>query len=279
MKNIPFAFFGTPEVASETLEILFQAGYIPKVIVTSPDRRSGRGMHMTETPVSIWAREHDITCLKPEKITPEFIEEFKKYDVDLSIVISYGKIMPEDAINLPRLGTINIHYSLLPKYRGASPVEEALLHGDEVTGVSIQQMAFALDSGPLIESLEVPIEKNETKTELLKRLTKIGAELLRDNLPDIFEKKVTISVQDESKATFCKKLKKEDGLLDLDSDAITNFNKYRAFQDWPGTYFFKDSKRIKIKKAKYENDLFTIERVIPEGKKEISYIEFTRSTN
>ena len=279
MKNIPFAFFGTPEVASETLEILFQAGYIPKVIVTSPDRRSGRGMHMTETPVSIWAREHDITCLKLEKITPEFIEEFKKYDVDLSIVISYGKIMPEDAINLTRLGTINIHYSLLPKYRGASPVEEALLHGDEVTGVSIQQMAFALDSGPLIESLEVPIEKNETKTELLKRLTKIGAELLRDNLPDIFEKKVTISVQDESKATFCKKLKKEDGLLDLDSDAITNFNKYRAFQDWPGTYFFKDSKRIKIKKAKYENDLFTIERVIPEGKKEISYIEFTRSTN
>ncbi|MEK7106163.1 MAG: methionyl-tRNA formyltransferase, partial [Patescibacteria group bacterium] len=256
MDKSNFAFFGTPEVASETLEILFGAGYIPKVIVTSPDRRSGRGMHMTETPVALWAKNHNTECLKPEKITPEFIEEFKKYDVDLSIVIAYGKIMPEDAINLPKLGTINIHYSLLPKYRGASPVEEALLNGDEITGVSIQQMAYQLDSGPLIASLEVPIEKNETKTELLKRLTEIGAKLLRDKLPGILEGKINLSAQDESKATFCKKLKKEDGLLDLDSDAITNFNKYRAFQDWPGTYFFKNSKRIKIKKAKYEEDLF-----------------------
>jgi methionyl-tRNA formyltransferase len=271
MKNYTFAFFGTPEVASDTLEILFQAGFVPKVIVTSSDRRSGRGMHMTETPVSAWAKEHDIECLKPEKIDLEFIEKFKKFEVDLSIVIAYGKILPEALIQATELGTINIHYSLLPKYRGASPVEEALLHGDEITGVSIQQMAFKLDSGPIIAKKEVTVNKDEVKTELLKRLTKIGGELLVDRLPEIFEGDIKVSEQKESEATYCKKLNKEDGLLDLDAPAIMNFNKYRAFKDWPGTYFFKDNKRIKITKAKYENNSFIIERVIPEGKREMDF--------
>lgn len=117
MSNSNFAFFGTPEVASETLEILFGAGYIPKVIITSPDRRAGRGMHITESPVSLWAKEHNIKCLKPEKLDDSFLEEFKKYDIGLSIVIAYGKILKENLIKMPTLGTINIHYSLLPKYR------------------------------------------------------------------------------------------------------------------------------------------------------------------
>ncbi len=277
-KNINnFAFFGTPEVASETLEILFASGYIPKVIITTPDRQSGRGMHMTETPISIWAHEHNIECLKPEKITAEFIEEFKKYNLDLSIVIAYGKILPEAIIKAPRLGTLNIHYSLLPKYRGASPVEEALLRGDDVTGVSIQQMAFKLDSGPILVDKEVSIDKDETKVELLKRLTQIGGELLRDKLPEIIEKKITPRTQDESKVSSCTKINKEDGEIDPDSDSKTNYNKYRAFFGWPGTYFFKKNKRIKIIKAKYENNSFIIERVIPEGKKEIDYSLFLKS--
>lgn len=282
MKNT-FAFFGTPEVASETLEMLFEASYVPRVIITSPDRRSGRGMHTTETPVSIWAKEHNVELLKPEKIDQEFIEEFQKYNFDLSIVIAYGKILPESMIKIPKLGTINIHYSLLPKYRGASPVEEALLHGDTITGVSIQQMAFKLDSGPIIAEQVVPIEANEIKTDLLKKLTKIGGELLINKLPNIFEGKIKLTNQNESEATFCKKLKKDDGLLDLNADGQTNFNKYRAFQDWPGTYFFlnKNNKdiRVKIKKAKHENNSFIIERVVPEGKKEIDYIELVRNTN
>lgn len=281
MENLNFAFFGTPEVASTTLEILHAAQYTPQVIITSPDRKSGRGMHISETPVSAWAHAHNIPCIKPEKINQEFIDELKKYQVDLSIVIAYGKIIPEALIHMPSLGTINIHYSLLPKYRGASPVEEALLHGDTVTGVSIQQMAFALDSGPIIVEKAVEIGITESKTELLKRLTTIGGELLRDTLPSIIEKKITPKTQDESMATFCKKLKKEDGQLDLHSDPRTNFNKYRAFAKWPGTYFFiqKHTKdmRIKIQKARYENDSFIIERVIPEGKKEMDYQDFLRS--
>lgn len=149
------------------------------------------------------------------------------------------------------------------------------------TGISIQQMEYKLDSGPIIADQIIDIENNEIKTDLLRRLTEIGAELLRNKLADIFSKNISPIAQDESRATFCKKLKKEDGLLDLRDAAKINFNKYRAFQDWPGTYFFvdKDSKsiRIKIKKAKYENDSFIIERVIPEGKKEVNYNDFFKS--
>lgn len=276
--NNNFAFFGTPEVASETLEILFGAGYIPKIIVTSPNRRAGRGMHMTESPVSIWAKEHNIECLKPEKLDSTFIEEFKKYNIDLSIVIAYGKILKEELIKIPKLGTINIHYSLLPKYRGASPVEEALLRGDEVTGVSIQQMEFKLDSGPIIADQEVSIEKDEVKTDLLKKLTKIGGELLRDKLEDIFNKNINLKIQDESNASYCSKINKEDGQIGLNSNPLLDYNKYRAFYGWPGVYFFHNGKRIKVTKAKYENDSFVIERVIPEGKKEIEYQEFLSNT-
>lgn len=272
-----FAFFGTPEVASETLEVLFEHGYTPTVVVTSPDRRSGRGMHMTETPVSLWAKEKNITCLKPEKIDDDFIHEFKTFGMDLSIVIAYGKIIPEVLINLPKSGTINIHYSLLPKYRGASPVEEALLHGDSKTGVSIQKMQFKLDTGPIIKDKEVDIFPYEVKTELLQRLTKTGAELLVETLPKILKGDVNLKTQDETSATYCKKMKKEDGLLDLDENKQANYNKYRAFYGWPGTYFFKNNKRVKITKAKYENDSFIIERVVPEGKKEISYSDFLNS--
>ncbi len=272
-----FAFFGTPEVARQTLEILFQAGYVPKVIITSPDRRAGRGMHMTETIVSAWATTHSIECLKPEKINQEFINEFKKYNVDLSIVIAYGKILPEALIQAPTLGSINIHYSLLPKYRGASPVEEALLYGDPVTGVTIQQMAFALDSGPIFINKEVPINDTETKSELLAKLTQIGGELLRETLPALYEKKIIPRGQDDSQATHCTKIKKEDGAIDLAGDQKQNYNKYRAFEHWPGTYFFviKNNKKIRvtIKKARYEHDSFIIERVIPEGKKEIDFEE------
>jgi methionyl-tRNA formyltransferase len=277
MKENKFAFFGTPEVARETLEMLFKSEYKPSVIITSPDRRSGRGMQMAESPVSIWAKEHNIKILKPEKIDDDFIKEFESFGVDLSIVIAYGKIIPEALIDLPRLGTINIHYSLLPRYRGASPVEETLLNDDKKTGVSIQQMKFRLDSGPIIKDKEVDIEENEVKTDLLKRLTMIGGELLVKTLPEIFEGKINLEMQDESKATYCKKIRKEDGLLNLDSNAKANYNKYRAFYGWPGTYFFKNNKRIKITKAKYENDSFIIERVIPEGKKEISYSDFLKS--
>lgn len=278
INNFKFAFFGTPDVASKTLDILFNEDYIPSIIITSPDAPSGRGMRIKESPVSIWAKEHNIKCLKPEKIDPIFINQFKELGIDLSMVVAYGKILKEELIQSPKFGTINIHYSLLPKYRGASPLESSLLNGDEKTGVSIQQMVFKLDSGPIMEKEETIIDINETKEDLKNRLIKIGANLVCKIIPKIINNDIKRIDQDESIATNCSKIDKKDGELDLNNNPIENWNKYRAFYGWPGTYFFKEKNknkiRIKITSAKYENNSFIIERVIPEGKKEISYKDF-----
>jgi methionyl-tRNA formyltransferase len=298
-KDIKFVFFGTPIVASRTLDILAQNGYVPSLIITSPDKPAGRGLHLTPSPVSIWAEKNNIPCLKPEKITPEFIEQLSSgmprgssvseslcgmprgsTPVDLYVVVAYGKILPQSLIDLPKLGTINIHYSLLPKYRGASPLEACLLNGDEITGASIQQMAFKLDSGPILADKEIPIDIKETKENLRDKLIELGGNLLCETIPKILDQSITPRIQDDTKATHCGKIDKEDGEIDPDGDATSNWNKYRAFYGWPGTYFFAlkhDKKiRVKIKEAIFENGLFIIKKVTPEGKKEINYEEFKR---
>jgi methionyl-tRNA formyltransferase len=280
MNKFKFAFFGTPEVASQTLEILVNNGYLPSIIITSPDARSGRGMSMNQSPVSIWALNHNIPCIKPEKINDEILNEIRKQEINLSIVVAYGKILSGALIKTPQLGTINIHYSLLPKYRGASPLESALLNGDEVTGVSIQQMTFKLDSGPIIAEREIPIDIEDTKEDLRTKLINLGSNLLCEILPDIIEEKISPKNQDESEATYCTKISKEDGQINLNADSKINYNKYRAFYGWPGTFFFtlkhKKQIRVKIKQATFENGLFVIQRVTPEGKKAISYEDFLK---
>lgn len=278
--NPKFIFFGTPDVSSKTLEILKNKGYIPSIIVTSPDTPKGRGLVLTETPVSLWAKENNIETIKPEKINEDFINNIKKLDLDLSIVVAYGKILPEELIKTPKLGTINIHYSLLPKWRGASPLEAALLNGDETTGISIQQMEYKLDSGPILVEEKIEISINDTKEEIREELINLGANCLCDILPKLQDKSIIPKNQDENLATFCKKIKKEHGEIDLNGDQKEIWNKYRAFYGWPGVFFFteiKDKKiRVKITNATYENNSFIIKRVVPEGKKEISYDEFLR---
>lgn len=276
IKNkINFVFFGTPEVASKTLEILKQSNYLPSLIVTSIDKPQGRKMLVTPSPVKVWASENNIPILQPEKIDENFIDKIGQLNFDLSIVVAYGKILPEELINLPKRGTLNIHYSLLPRYRGASPVESALLNGDSTTGVSIQKMVYKLDSGPVVanQSIEIPLEDN--KQDLRNKLIEIGGNLLINILPDYLENKLNEIPQNESAATFCHKIKKEDGEIKIDGNDLENYNRYRAFFGWPGVFFFKEinnkKTRFKITKAKYENNKFIIEKVIPEGKKEIDY--------
>jgi methionyl-tRNA formyltransferase len=287
MEKLNFAFFGTPTVASLTLDILAKNGYIPSIIITSPDRPSGRGLRMTPTPVFLWAERNNIPCLKPEKIDNEFITQlssnlpYGSTNVDLYVIVAYGKILPEAFINTPTFGTINIHYSLLPKWRGASPLEAALLNGDDKTGVSIQQMTFKLDSGPILAEKEIKIEEKTTKEELRNKLIEMGGILLCEIIPKIVDKSIILKIQDESRATYCSKINKEDGKLDIvNGNPKDNYNMYRAFSGWPGTYFFvtkHDKKiRVKIKDASYEDGKFTIKRVTPEGKKEISYEDFLR---
>jgi len=271
MNKINFIFWGTPDVASETLQILKQAGFLPSLIVTSPDAKSGRGLQMQASPVAIFAEKNNVPCLKPEKLDEEFTNRLKAISYQLSIVVAYGKIIPENLINLPKLGSINIHYSLLPKYRGASPVESAILNGDTETGVTIQQMKYKMDSGPIIAQEKTEINPEEKTPNLRKRLIKIGAKLLIKVLPEIIENKIKLIEQNEEDATYCKKIKKEDGLIDLNDNGVKNYNKFRAYATWPRTYFFENGKRMIITDAILENNLFVIKKVIPEGKKEINY--------
>jgi methionyl-tRNA formyltransferase len=295
-KKLNFVFWGTPDVAAETLEILKQANFVPSLIVTSPDKPQGRKMLITPPPAKIWAIKNNIPYFQPEKSTQKEVWDFlrtlgrsdgdgqRKFSAenfrgeqnipDLFLVVAYGKILPEKIISLPKLGSINIHYSLLPKYRGASPVESAILNGDTETGVTIQQMEFRMDSGPIIAQEKINILPDEKAPDLRKRLIKIGGELLVKILPKFTAGKIELIPQDGSLASVCKKIKKEDGLIDLSDNPIENYNKFRAYAFWPRTFFFKDNKRIIITDAVLENNQFIIKKVLPEGKKEINWKDF-----
>jgi len=272
--NLNFVFFGTPDVSSKTLEILKSHGYVPSLIVTAPDRPVGRHFTMTPSPTKVWAEENGVpyTHTPPSPTSPltPLLEGEGNRTYDLFIVVAYGKILSQAIIDTPKLGTLNIHYSLLPKYRGASPVESAILHGETETGVSIQKMVFKLDAGPVIAEERTPIDLNENHIELRNRLIEIGSNLLVKVLEENnFEGKD----QDESQMTHCGKIKKEDGIVNPTTDNPQElWNKYRAYFGWPGIYFMdSNGKRIKITKARFEEHKFIIERVIREGKPESTY--------
>ncbi|HPK14251.1 MAG TPA: methionyl-tRNA formyltransferase [Candidatus Paceibacterota bacterium] len=284
MTNIKFAFFGTPEVASQTLDILLANNLLPSLIITSPDKRAGRDLKLTPSPVSIWAKDHNIKCLKPEKLDDIFLDElFRLTDqekIDIYLVVAYGKILPETLIKYPPKKTINVHYSLLPKYRGASPLESAILNGEDETGVTIQEIEYKLDSGPILATQKIPIDIMTTKAKLKEELIEGGAKLLIRTLNQIKDGTINKIPQDENQATFCGKIKKEDGLIDPQGNDLENWNKYRAFYGWPGIYFFADKKdkkiRLKITQASFVDNKFIIEKVIPENKKEINYSDFIK---
>ena len=272
-----FAYFGTPYVATDTLAILLERGFIPAVVVSSPDARKGRGMELTPSSLSEFALEHELPLLRPESLDAEAIAAIREYDCDYAIVVAYGKIFPESLIDAFPKGVLNIHNSLLPKYRGASPVEGALLNGETVTGVTVQKMVKELDAGDVLAQKEVAIESQETTRELRPRLIREGAELLADILPAFAEGALTGVPQQHEAATFSGKIAKEEGLLDLAGDARINWNKYRAYAESPGTYFYADKggkkMRVKIKTARYEDNAFVPDRIVPEGKKEMGYTD------
>ncbi len=278
---IPFAYFGTPYVSRDTLAILLERGLVPAVVVTSPDAPRGRGLVLTPSETKALALEKGLPVLTPEKLDEAALAEIASYGCELAIVVAYGKILPQALIDMFPKGVLNIHYSLLPKYRGASPVEAALLNGDPETGVTIQKMVFELDAGDVIAVEKTEIGKAETTKELRARLITLGAELLAKILPEYVSGEIVPVPQDHSLATRSGKMKKEDGLISLSDDAMKNWNKYRAYAEWPGTYFFvqKNDKdmRVKIVSAKYENGAFAPVRVTHEGKNEMAYEDFARS--
>jgi len=266
-----FVYFGTPNVASDTLAFLIEHGFVPALVVTSPDAPRGRGLVLTPSPTKILALAHNIPVLTPEKLDADAMTAIRSYECDYGICVAYGKIFPEDLIASFPKGVLNVHYSLLPKYRGATPLETALLSGESETGVTIQKMVKELDAGDIIAQEATNILPGETARELRPRLITLGAELLVATLPKYLEGEITPTPQDATLATRAFKIKKEDGLLDLTTPAEENWNKYRAYADSIGTYFFKDGKRMKITNAEFASGEFRVLRVIPEGKKEVAY--------
>jgi methionyl-tRNA formyltransferase len=275
--SLRFVYFGTPHVASDTLELLIERGFVPALVVTAPDAPRGRGLILTPSETKTVALAHNIPVLTPEKLDADAIATISESGCDYALVVAYGKIFPETLIGAFPRGVLNVHYSLLPKYRGATPLETALLAGERETGVTVQKMLKELDAGDIIAQQTTDITPEETALELRPRLIKLGAELLANTLPAYLSGAITPIPQDHSLASHAKKLKKEDGLLSLAASAEENWNKYRAYADSIGTYFFEHDKRIKIAKASMQHGKFLIERVIPEGKREMDFSDFSRN--
>lgn len=283
MNNIKMVFFGSSKFSVYCLEELKTLGIIPNLIVTTPDAPTGRGLILTGTPVKAWAEENNIKCLTPKSLrTEEIFNTLKEHNPDLFLVASYGKIVPENIIDLPKYKTLNIHPSLLPKYRGPSPLQEQILHDEKNVGVTIMLMDKEVDHGPIIKQEAVTIPDWPVKLDELKViLAKTSADLFASVINDWIEGKIVPTEQNHEQATFTKKVEKTDGLIDIvNGDTYKNFLKIQAYSTWPQTYFFleKGNKKIRviIKEAKFVDEKLEILRVVPEGKKEMNYEDFLR---
>ncbi|MFA6405053.1 MAG: methionyl-tRNA formyltransferase [Candidatus Paceibacterota bacterium] len=281
--KIKFSFFGSSRFSVIVLDELEILGLIPYSIVTTPDKAQGRKMIVTPTEVKEWAQKRSITVHSPEKLDTDFAIQLEKEKNDVFIVASYGKIIPLEIINIPVNKTLNIHPSLLPKYRGASPLQSAILDNTKETGITIIQIDEQMDHGPIIAQEKVSIEKWPTYEDFEEMMAIAGAKLLAKVLPEWIRGKIEKHDQDHSIATFTKKVKKEDGLINLDDDPYKNFLKIQAYQLWPQAYFMikhnGKEMRVKITKADFENDKLLIKKVIPEGGKEMSFEDFGRGYN
>jgi methionyl-tRNA formyltransferase len=281
-----FAFFGTPDLAVIILDILKGSGMLPSVVITNPDAPQGRKMILTPSPVKVWAQKEGIPVLQPQSLrTDNTVEQYlKDNDISLSIVVAYGKIIPPSLLSIPRYGTINVHPSLLPELRGASPIRTAILRDMRTTGVSIMLLDSELDHGPILAQETVEIERSAWPmrgNELDTLLATKGGMLLVQTLREWIDGNVPPREQEHEKATFCEKISKEMGELDLHGDPYHDLLKIRAFDGWPGTFFFteKNGKRIRVKVIDAElapDGSLRILRVIPEGRNELSYIEFSQ---
>lgn len=241
-------FMGTPDSAVPSLQRLLSDGHDVVAVWTQPDKPAGRGDKMHAPPVKDFALAHNLKLEQPQKIrTQESKALFASYQADLAIVVAYGRILPVEYLGAPRLGCINVHFSLLPNYRGAAPVNWAIVNGEEKTGVTTMFIMEELDSGPILLQREAQIGSTDTAPELMQQLSEMGAALLGETL-DRFDAIKPIS-QDESKATFAPLLTKANGLIDWSTDAAAIERRVRGFQPWPNAYTQWKSHRLIVWKA------------------------------
>jgi len=294
-QKIKLAFFGGSEFSVYVLDELKLHKILPELIVTTPDKPKGRKLVLTPTPVKIWARENGIEVVDPvslKKDNADLVSKLKNGNFGLFLVASYGKIIPKEIFDIPARKTLNIHPSLLPKYRGASPIQSQILNDEKEIGVTIMQIDEEMDHGPIVVQKKTQGEDMLSRKTLEKFLATEGARLFAHILPEWMEEAIDPIMQDESKATYCEKIEKENGELqidlnDLSKNARQNLLKIKAFEEWPTAYFFveRNGKKIRviITDATLEDPSTSlgqvklkILKVIPEGKKEMPFEDFLR---
>lgn len=245
-------FCGTPQFAVPSLEKLAEAGLELTLVVSQPDRPQGRGMELAAPPVKQSAHRLGLPVIQPEKIkkNEEFQQKLRELQPDAIIVVGYGRIIPPWMLQLPRFGNINVHASLLPKYRGAAPIQWSIAGGETTTGVTTMRLDEGLDTGDILLQKEIPILPDDTAVTLAPQLAAVGAELLIETLRGLEQGIISPVAQDHSRATLAPILKKEDGFVDFPRSATEIHNRLRGFQPWPGAYTLFRGKNLKIVAAR-----------------------------
>ena len=244
-------FMGTPDFAVPTLEALYQSRHEVAAVVTQPDKPKGRGKAMAMPPVKEKALEYGIPVYQPVRVRKDeaFFEELTKIQPDVIVVIAFGQILPERILNLPKYGCINIHASLLPKYRGAAPIQWAVINGDEVSGVTTMQMDVGLDTGDMLHKLSCPIAAQDTSASLYDKLAELGPQGLLETLTQLADGSTQPEVQDEALVTYAEKLSKEEARIDWSLSAAQLERCIRAFNPWPMSWLEIDEQPVKVWQA------------------------------
>ncbi len=243
-------FWGTPDFSVPTLKTLYEADHEILGVVTQPDRPKGRGRALQPSPVKQFALEKGLQVFQPEKASnPKFIDDLYQLRSDMFIVIAYGQILRQEVLEIPKWFCMNIHASLLPKYRGAAPINRSILNGDTETGITTMKMDEGMDTGDMLLKKNVSITSEDDAVTLAEKLSQVGAELTIETLDLLAQGKLELTPQNDSEATLAPKLKKEEGLISWDKSAETLHNQVRGFMPWPGAYTFYGSKRISVIKS------------------------------
>ncbi|MCO7254537.1 MULTISPECIES: methionyl-tRNA formyltransferase [Dickeya] len=248
--SLRIIFAGTPDFAAQHLAALLSSEHEIVGVFTQPDRPAGRGNKLTPSPVKLLAEQHGIPVFQPKSLRPgENQQIVAGLNADVMIVVAYGLILPQAVLDMPRLGCINVHGSLLPRWRGAAPIQRALWAGDGLTGVTIMQMDAGLDTGAMLHKIECPILPDDTSATLYDKLAKLGPQGLMETLAQLSSSQVTAQVQDDSLATYAEKLSKEEARLDWQLSAEQLERCIRAFNPWPVSYFLVEEQPVKVWKA------------------------------
>ena len=265
-RDLKVIFMGTPEFAGTNLKALIDAGYNIVLVLCQPDKPVGRKHILTAPPVKVIAQENGIEVYQPDTLkTDEALSRVQSYDADLIVTAAYGKILPKAILDLPKYGCINCHGSLLPARRGSAPVQRAILEGDKVTGITFMKMDVGMDTGDIIDKIEVEIDPNEHTESLMNKLAEASAA----KLPEIIDKwvagELTTTKQDDSLATACPPIRPEEGEFTWDQDATAIHNRVRALSAWPGAFVMKDDNKLKILDSVVLED----ESVVPDELKNV----------